>query len=267
MITSGSSSNLAGSFLLNEDCSANLQDGISSVPNNPLISRPFYIEALKLLGILEETLLAFYRGKNTLLPSAPGFEKQPRLRTNMADSSPSIDIIKVGDFQVVLSLDSALTSWHDNIPPMLRWLSGRDDTSYEKVVESTSEPVPDILFRQIAVLEARYVTHACDMKNMISDAVPHNSFLHARILLFRPLLSQLFARSRPSVSHIDEAERVNSTLQEVLVVQASKMCVSSAQNLADLIAGGMERDALPEWWFNVLCKLPIPVAVSELLTG
>ena len=84
-----------------------------------------------------------------------------------------------------------------------------------------------------------------------------NSFLHARILLFRPLLSQLFANRKPSADHADEDERVNSTLQEILVVQASKMCVSSAQNLADLIAGSIERDVLPEWWFNVLCKRSI----------
>ena len=168
MITSGSSSHLAGCFLLDDDSSANLRDGISGVPSNPLLNRPFYIEALKLLKILEETLVAFYRPKDSNVPSECHFEKRSCLRFNLTDTPPINIMLSARDFQVLLSLDSALTSWHENIPPILRWASGTGNTACENVTESTSEPASNILIRQMAVLEARCVILASDInKNMI----------------------------------------------------------------------------------------------------
>jgi hypothetical protein len=74
-------------------------------------------------------------------------------------------------------------------------------------------------------------------------------YLHIRILLFRPLLLNVFAHSQQrGGNNYEDRDHMNSLLHRTLLMQASNMCISAARELADMIASNIESESesLPE---------------------
>ncbi len=85
------------------------------------------------------------------------------------------------------------------------------------------------------------------------------SYLHSRIMLFRPALLQLCALSQSKASGQATDGLTKSELRHALVIQASTTCISAAQDLTDLIfhRKGLDNEELPEWWYNVFCTVSL----------
>lgn len=78
---------------------------------------------------------------------------------------------------------------------------------------------------------------------------PH-SFLHARILLLRPLLSRFCLSQAPTDKGL-----VDDTLQARVVQQGALFCVSTAQSIIATLLKHQSPDStvglLPAWWYRV----------------
>lgn len=75
-------------------------------------------------------------------------------------------------------------------------------------------------------------------------------FLHARVLLLRPVLSRFCLSYSPN----DEASSID-TLQARVTEQAAQLCVSTAQSIVSILVEHQAVDGtvglLPAWWYRV----------------
>ncbi|KAM0322186.1 hypothetical protein ACHAQA_009676 [Verticillium albo-atrum] len=122
------------------------------------------------------------------------------------------------DFDMVVQLDRSLSKWEQSLPAQLRWSS----------LEATTD---DISRRQSVILRMR--------------------FLHARILLLRPVLSRFcLASPSPAVTF-----GISDSLQARVVEQGALFCVSTAQNIIAVLLEHQTSDntigLLPAWWYRV----------------
>jgi hypothetical protein len=126
------------------------------------------------------------------------------------------------DITRVFEIDQALMTWGQTLPLHLRI------SSLESSRNST-------FFRQAVVCRAR--------------------FLHARILLFRPILSKFcLPQSNPTVS----GTLIDESLAERMVLQCSTLCLKQAHDMIDLIYANLNMETLggplPAGWYSILCK-------------
>ncbi|KAM0280229.1 hypothetical protein ACHAQH_004187 [Verticillium albo-atrum] len=122
------------------------------------------------------------------------------------------------DFDKVVQLDRSLSKWEQRLPVHLRWTS----------LETTTD---DISRRQSVILRMR--------------------FLHARILLLRPVLSRFcLAPPTPAITF-----GLSDSLQARVVEQGALFCVSTAQNIIAVLLEHQTSDStiglLPVWWYRV----------------
>jgi hypothetical protein len=77
-----------------------------------------------------------------------------------------------------------------------------------------------------------------------------------RIFLLRPLLLVLYGDDRSSAPPCtSNDESVESMVQRATLVRVSRLCVSTAQELTDLIWKSIDsgNDSSFSWWYNVFC--------------
>ncbi|KAM5344631.1 hypothetical protein ACJ41O_013166 [Fusarium nematophilum] len=121
------------------------------------------------------------------------------------------------DLDKVVQLDRSLSKWESKLPNHLRWnlLDGNKD---------------EISRRQAVILRMR--------------------FLHARILLLRPMLSRFCLTQSPV-----ESSWVDDTLQARVIQQGALFCVSTAQTMITTLLKHQTSDntvgLLPAWWYRV----------------
>ncbi|KAE8381312.1 fungal-specific transcription factor domain-containing protein [Aspergillus bertholletiae] len=119
------------------------------------------------------------------------------------------------DIAIVLRLDNALVKWMDNLPEYLR---------------TPSLDVSDSLIRRLAII------------NTVR-------FLHARILLFRPILTQLCLHSHRRPTSIE-------SLAQRTALQCSNLCLTASHQIIDMIYANLDfafvTGPLPSWWYCVL---------------
>ena len=81
-------------------------------------------------------------------------------------------------------------------------------------------------------------------------------YLHLRTLLFRPILRHFVVSHDGGPESTDLA--FSATLPYYLAEKCSIMCVTSAQQLIQLIHANCKSDGsaelLPAWWYSVFCK-------------
>ncbi|RFN44174.1 hypothetical protein FIE12Z_11566 [Fusarium flagelliforme] len=120
------------------------------------------------------------------------------------------------DLDRVVQLDRCISRWESRLPNHLRW----------DVLESNRD---EIARRQTVILRMR--------------------FLHARILLLRPVLSRFCLTQSP----IDK--RPDDNLQARVVQQGAMFCVTTAQNMIQTLVKHQSVDStvglLPAWWYRV----------------
>ncbi|KAF7552841.1 hypothetical protein G7Z17_g4013 [Cylindrodendrum hubeiense] len=121
------------------------------------------------------------------------------------------------DLDKVVRLDRSLSKWENSLPNHLKW----------NLLDTTTDEISQ---RQAVILRMR--------------------FLHARILLLRPLLCRFCLAQSPA-----EHARVDDTLQGRFVEQGALFCVSTAQSIiTTLLTHQTLNDTvglLPAWWYRV----------------
>lgn len=89
-------------------------------------------------------------------------------------------------------------------------------------------------------------------------------FLHLKIVLYRPIFTQLcrksFPGTFPAVTRNPTAtNKVQASEDNPLYAsfsrQCSVTCVQSAQELIDLISITSQTAVTGAWWYNIFCKL------------
>ncbi|KAH7121526.1 fungal-specific transcription factor domain-containing protein [Dactylonectria macrodidyma] len=117
----------------------------------------------------------------------------------------------------VVQLDRSLSKWENRLPNHLRW----------NMLDTTSDEISQ---RQAVILRMR--------------------FLHARILLLRPLLCRFCLAQSPT-----ENTKVDDTLQARFVEQGALFCVSTAQSMITTLLQHQTLNntvgLLPAWWYRV----------------
>lgn len=88
---------------------------------------------------------------------------------------------------------------------------------------------------------------------MIAD---RPSFLHVKILLYRPVLVVLLSSKGSPIATCSSTDPIQTVLRQSMLQQISNHCVQAAQDLTHLIYGSlMSGDVvLPAWWYNVFCE-------------
>ena len=118
----------------------------------------FFFYAIKLIQIAGDILEAIYRVPD----NAEGDEDVDVATYQHLPSSGSRLLQKArdGDFHEILQLDTALTRWHDNLPPILRISSHTSSVEAYQRADNEMDSIPyrlrTILARQAKVLEVRY---------------------------------------------------------------------------------------------------------------
>ncbi|KAL6889950.1 hypothetical protein GGI43DRAFT_416099 [Trichoderma evansii] len=129
----------------------------------------------------------------------------------------------------ILELDGALMAWSHNLPPHLQ--------------AESPESARDSISRRGAVV--------CRVR-----------FLHARILLFRPILSQFcLPQNRPE----KPGESQDDSLADQMSLQCSALCFKSAHSLIEVVHKNLvygKTGVLPAWWY---CVLYVYTAATVLL--
>ncbi|RSL63252.1 hypothetical protein CEP54_005324 [Fusarium duplospermum] len=121
------------------------------------------------------------------------------------------------DLDKVVQLDRSLSKWEKKLPDHLKW----------NMLEANKD---EISRRQAVILRMR--------------------FLHARILLLRPLLSRFCLTQSPA-----ENSLADDTLQIRVIQQGAMFCVATAQNIITTLLTHQTLDStvglLPAWWYRV----------------
>lgn len=185
----------------------------------------FFVESVRLYEIIHQTMIAFYGGSHSGRCRA----KEPHISDH--DSSDNDD----EDLDKVVQLDRSLSKWEKKIPDHLKWnmLDANED---------------EISRRQAVILRMRYVP--IKKASWVRMTNSRNRFLHARILLLRPLLSRFCLTQSPGENNL-----VHDSLQTRVVQQGAMFCVATAQNIITTLLKHQTLDStvglLPAWWYRV----------------
>ncbi|KAL6916560.1 hypothetical protein FSST1_008055 [Fusarium sambucinum] len=121
------------------------------------------------------------------------------------------------DLDRVVQLDRCISRWESKLPNHLRW----------DLLESNTDKIAQ---RQAVILRMR--------------------FLHARILLLRPVLSRFCLSPFPS-----KRPQAEDNLQTRVIQQSAMFCVTTAQNMINTLVAHQSMDRtvglLPAWWYRV----------------
>ncbi|KAH8588230.1 fungal-specific transcription factor domain-containing protein [Bisporella sp. PMI_857] len=124
-----------------------------------------------------------------------------------------------GDIAKVIQLDRALMNWGQSLPLHLRI--------------SASESFSNSTFLRQAIIS-------------------RIRFLHTRILLFRPILSQFCL---PQIAPTDAGTVLDESLTQRMVLQCSNLCLRAAHDLISIVrVHFIKKDmtgVLPAWWYNI----------------
>ncbi|CZR44333.1 uncharacterized protein FPRO_14094 [Fusarium proliferatum ET1] len=121
------------------------------------------------------------------------------------------------DLDRVVQLDRCISRWQSKLPDHIRW----------ELLESNKD---EIARRQAVILRMR--------------------FLHARILLMRPVLSRFCLTQSPQ-----DKKPMDDNLQARVVQQGAMFCVTTAQDMINTLVKHQTLDGtvglLPAWWYRV----------------
>ncbi|KAI9776645.1 MAG: hypothetical protein M1839_009451 [Geoglossum umbratile] len=182
----------------------------------------FFVEAIKLYKILGNILSSVYE---------PWIDGAGRMGSDPAGFE---HLQSSKGFDMIMSLDSALMRFQSEVPALLK--SPNSGVSTSKL---NSED-PDTLKRQANVLHARY--------------------LHLRILLYRPIFTQLCRSSnltsqtaeptsKPSADGL--ANKSEGTMTSFFATRCAVSCVNAATELINFINKNTGTRATGAWWYNM----------------
>lgn len=81
-------------------------------------------------------------------------------------------------------------------------------------------------------------------------------YLQARMILFRPILADLYLRPQYSPDDVVSKE---SSLSHHVIVHCACLCFEAAHEMLDVLSTYLDLDTVtgpvPAWWFSVLCRV------------
>jgi len=168
------------------------------------------------------------------------------LYTSVGENSTGLAKLKVRSFietlDELIKFDGRLLEWRKDVKPHLQFPSKYHDST------------EILLFtRQSNVLHARYVSS----RYYFLPVLISNSWLHTRVLLFRPLFSHAF-HSRDSL--LEEGNgSLDTQVKSLVSSHCLVMCVRAAQQIIELIHNTLmnekRRHTLPPCWYNITCTI------------
>jgi hypothetical protein len=186
-----------------------------------LTDASFFVKSVELYDILHRAVATLYDISGARSKNVMAFE--------MEHTSSDDNTIDLG---AVIQLDSALVKWEKALP--------------ERLKASSSEMRDEITHRQAVILHMRYL----DLLPLDHVGVSDLLFrlLHARSLLFRPILASFcLAQRTDCAGHLD-------TLEGRVLQQCAELCVSTAKEIISVLLDHQTDDTvglLPAWWYRV----------------
>jgi len=150
----------------------------------------------------------------------------------------SVERAENSPLDTIVKMDCALSDFESNIPPELYWMNSK---------EGKVSPVSE---RQTNVLHAR--------------------FLHLKIILYRPIFTQLCRKSfgeslpesfRKSAPEYKRQTQAENPLYSSFSHQCSISCIQAARELIDLISVTSRTNATGAWWYNVFYLFTSAMAI------
>ncbi|KAL1953096.1 hypothetical protein VTO42DRAFT_3597 [Malbranchea cinnamomea] len=154
-----------------------------------------------------------------------------RSRSNNDGSGPYWDV-KQGGLDVIIDIDNKLSCFESNLDPVLNW-------THPPFLEHTDGIDPLILMRQRNVLHAR--------------------FIHLRLLLYRPIFTQLCSESagklrssngRSSKPGSSSATPSGNILYTSVFTNCAVACVKAAVELISFVYDTYKTPVTDAWWYN-----------------
>jgi hypothetical protein len=198
----------------------------------------FYVSTIELYKILEAILSDIYNAWQSR-------SNHHRPLSHRGTKHSSLDVI--------MELDDKLSTYEANIPPVLNW-TGIHPLS----PNSHQDP---IFKRQRNVLRARYSQPFLSV-NKLQEINPINSarFIHLRLLLYRPMFTQLcsddrmdFARQTGSDSDKPTIGLEKNVIYNSMSVNCAAACVRAAVELVSHVHATYKTSLTDAWWYNGFC--------------
>lgn len=148
---------------------------------------------------------------------------------------------KHGGLDVIIELEEKLSEYENNLPHFLNWNRPLDQAITEQLT----------LQRQRNVLRARY--------------------LYLRLLLYRPILTQLCSESvhpRTQADKRSSSHPSSSSLYASIISKCAAACVRAAIDLVSFVHETYHTSATDPWWYNGFCTFPfIVIWLDSYLTN
>ncbi|KAJ5920960.1 hypothetical protein N7466_009286 [Penicillium verhagenii] len=142
----------------------------------------------------------------------------------------SIQGTRQNSLDVIMELDDRLSAYETNISPVLNW------TTPQQYFSPENHPQP-VLQRQQNVLRAR--------------------FIHLRLLLYRPMFTQLCSEERMDLTRQNGSDRSASAarlgkndIYTSMSVNCATSCVNAAIELVSLVYETYRTSLTDAWWYN-----------------
>ncbi len=192
----------------------------------------YYVHALKLYAILGQVL-----------------DRQESKTDTPADP--------ISNVRSILSFNSKIMEWRDNLPPYLRYDSSVPECDPLKGA-AILEPVPDTevvldfpaLTRR---LHCRYVLAPLDSSVGSTVKILHGRFLCVRQLILRPALELLFERQQNEKPTPITEPVAMAKLKDSMIFNIAAQCVLSAVDLVEFLASQIQTQTFVCWWYNIHC--------------
>lgn len=183
----------------------------------------FFVKSVELYEITHRVICDLY--------AEPGFQQRCAARTDKQDENLAI----------VMQLDSAMMAWEEGLPKFL-------------VISDPDVAMNDVSHRQAVILYIRLFPTSCstDEKGVQTDADTLPRFLHARMLLLRPIVARVCLPQQDSGA---ASSRSPDSLQSRVMQQCTVCCVDIARNTISMLLKYQAYDGtvglLPAWWYRV----------------
>jgi hypothetical protein len=163
--------------------------------------------------------------------------------------------LKHKSLDVIMELDDKLSAYEANVPSVLNWTKA--DPPFNPNTYQGS-----VFQRQRNVLRARYFLQ----KPHIFFEFTHTiRFIHLRLLLFRPMFTQLCSderlgnRNSSQDTNRNTARPDKNIIYSSMSVNCAAACVTAAVELVSLVYETYRTSLTDAWWYNGFCmRTPFP---------
>jgi hypothetical protein len=148
---------------------------------------------------------------------------------------------KHGGLNIIIELEEKLFEYENSLPPFLNW---------NLPLDQATNPEQTTLHRQRNVLHARY--------------------LYLRLLLYRPILTQLCSECthpRTQADNRPSSSSNSSILYTSILSKCAAACVLAAIDLVSFIHETYQTSDTDPWWYNGFCILLLPYDLVRYISN